>query len=35
MNLDRFWLGFLTGVLLVALLTEIILWCERHLVFIK
>lgn len=35
MNIDRFWLGFITGVLLSVFIIELCNWADRHLIFVR
>jgi len=34
-NGDRFWLGFIAGLLFVGLLSELCLWVDKHLIFVR
>jgi len=34
-NVDRFWLGFVAGMLLAAFIIEVCKWADRHLIFVR
>jgi len=34
-NVDRFWLGFLAGLITVVLLSKFFLWLDMHLIFVR
>jgi len=35
MNVDRFWLGFITGLLVAALIVEVCKWAETHVILLR
>lgn len=35
MNVDRFWLGFVTGVLIAAFIFELCKWAEAHIILLR